>query len=57
MIGKKVRIIRGPHTGETGEVVDSTTFAGIKEPVYRVWLGGTDSALCCEDEMEVIVCK
>ena len=55
MIGKKVRITRGPHSGEIGEVVDSTTFAGVKEPVYRVWLGGTDSALCCKDEMEVIV--
>ena len=54
MIGKKVRILRGEHCGESGEVVDSTTFTGIKEPVYRVWLGGTDSALCCADEMEVI---
>ncbi len=57
MIGKRVRILRGDHCEEIGEVVDSTTFTGIKEPVYRVCLGGTDSALCCEDEMEVIKCK
>ena len=54
MIGQKVRILRGDNCGKIGEVVDSTTFSGIHEPVYRVWLGGTDSALCCEDEMEVI---
>lgn len=54
MIGSKVRIKKGNHAGEFGEVVDSTTFAGVNEPVYRVWLGGDSTEMCCADEMDVI---
>ena len=55
MTGKHVRILRGKHHGQTGEVLGyAENVTGIKEPVYSVWLGGTDSELCCADEMEVI---
>ena len=56
MNGKKVRIIKGKHCGQTGEVVGSENITGVAEPIYCVWLGCTDSALCCADEMEVVPC-
>ena len=57
MIGKHVRVLRGDCYGKTGEVVGlAQNVRGIKSPVYVVWLGGTDSALCCADEMEVVPC-
>ena len=57
MIGKKVRIIRGPHSGEIGEVVNSASFPGVPGLVYVVYLGDTSTAMCSKKEMEVIVCK
>ena len=57
MIGKHVRITKGKHAGEFGEVLGyAENVTGIKNPIYSVWLGGTDSALCCADEMEVVPC-
>ena len=55
MIGKRVRVLRGDHYGQTGEVINlAQNVRGIKEPVYCVWFGGTDSALLFKHEMEVI---
>ena len=57
MIGRHVRILRGKHHGKIGEVLGyAENVTGIKNPIYSVWLGGTDSALCCADEMEVVLC-
>ena len=55
MVGQRVCILRGKHHGQAGEVIGlAENVTGIKNPIYSVWLGGTDSALCCADEMEVV---
>ena len=47
--------MRGKHHGQAGEVIGlAENVTGIKKPVYCVWLGGTDAALCCAEEMEVV---
>ena len=56
MIGKRVRALRGDHYGQIGEVINlAQNVVGIKQPVYCVWFGGTDSALLFKHELEVIV--
>ncbi|WP_155836683.1 hypothetical protein [Anaeroarcus burkinensis] len=54
MVGKKVRILRGNHCGQIGEVVERIFFGKIKEPVYSVYIGGVDVVSCCGDEFEVL---
>ena len=54
MIGKHVRITKGKHAGEFGEVLDSIKFEGINEPVWCVYLGGTDVVPCVKKELEVL---
>ena len=57
MVGQRVCILRGKHHGQAGEIIGlAENVTGIKKPVYCVWLGGTDAALCCADEMEVVPC-
>ena len=55
MISNRVRVLRGDYYGQVGEVINlAQNVRGIKDPVYCVWFGGTDSALLFENEMEVI---
>ena len=55
MTGRHVLILRGKHHGKIGEVLGyAENVTGVKNPIYSVWLGGTDSALCCAEEMEVV---
>lgn len=56
MIGSKVKIIKGNHAGEFGEVLDSIRFEGISEPIWCVYLGGTDVIPCVKKELEVLEC-
>ena len=55
MIGKTVMITRGEHCGKVGQVLDSIVFPQVKEPVWCVYLGGTVTVPCCQDELEVII--
>ena len=54
LVGKKVRILRGSHCGQIGEVVERIFFGQIQEPVYSVYIGGADVVSCCCDEFEVL---
>ena len=56
MIGKHVRITKGNHAGEFGEVLDSIRFEGINEPIWCVYLGGTTTVPCVKKELEVLEC-